>query len=315
MPNFRRGMAAMQEAQESSAKGNTEFSPFCKQIVWKSDKEEKFLLFLTKAEDVAIVDLHQFIPTGKRMSKAGKSYDTYEQFISRTDPSIGEASDDLTDRLEQKANLRGIAVAVELEPVFTRVGGRQRPTGFSVLTETFNKKNEDGELEEVEAPVMGVVVQSPNNFYGWIKTFYESETGGNIEDTPLQIVRRGKDTNTAYDFTPFHDQEVDFSNLFEMYENISYLNGVDIALGNSPGLDDALLLGQAMLDKRLEELKDKDRYERMVGPITEIENRFGSPSPASSSRGARPVRVSPRDEAPMRNSAKFEELRRIHEAV
>lgn len=329
MPDFRRGMAAMNEAQEERQNSGGNFSPFCRQIQWMDDKEEKFVAFLNRAEDIPTVELHSFIPCGTGTSKTGKTYTKYEQFIARTDPSIGEDYDDLTERLEQKSNLRTLAAAVELEPTYSTVNNRKRPTGFTVKTETFNRKTEDGGVEEVEAPMIGVVVQASSNFFGWVGSFNESTAP--VEETPLQIIRRGKDAKTAYDFTPYLDQPIDYAPLLDLLENVAYLRGVDIDLSDDDR-ESAIAIGNALLDKRLDELADGDRYETLVTPITHIEDRFGgggTTPKAAPARQARPTRQSPRKAASEpqeaaeepteakpagKNGAKFAELRQMHEA-
>lgn len=324
MPDFRRGMAAMQEAQESQkAQGSNPFPTFVRQIIWNEDREEKFIAFLNRADDIPTVELHSFIPVGTGTSKAGKPYTRYEQFIDRTDPCVGEGSDDLSERLGHKAQLRTIAVAVELEPTYTTVGGRKRPTGFAVKTETYNRKTEEGGVEEVEAPAIGVVVQSPTNFFGWVGSFNESTAP--IEEVPLQVVRQGKDANTQYNFVPFLDQPIDYTALFENIDGVAYLRGEldDVDLTGEP-LDVACDIGNIMLNKRLNELADGERYERLVGPIQHIEDRFGNSSkPASNGRAAAPARPSqrtakadtsaPAEGAP--RTSKFDELRKKHEAA
>lgn len=304
MPEFRRGIAGMQSNNNASGK---QYPAFCPEIRWQNDREEKFILFLNRIDDIPTVELHTFIPVGT--TKSGKT--KYEQFISRTDPAIGEPKDDLTDRLGRKAAARALAVAVELEPVYTTVNGRRRPTGFEVKTETFNRKTEDGGSEEVEAPLVGLVVQSPYNFYGWLGSF--SESTGTIEDTPFQIIRRGKDAKTTYDFMPFLDQPVNFDNLINLVGNVGYLRGVTIDTSGDPK-EAALNIGTVMLEKRLAELTDAERYEEMVTPIQEIEDRFGGGgSPKAATKAPTFDEMVP--PANGGSSDKFEQLRKMHEGV
>lgn len=306
----------MQEAQESQKnQGSNPFPTFVREIQWREDKEEKFIAFLNRADDIPTVELHSFVPVGTGTSKAGKPYTRYEQFIDRRDPAIGDDSDDLTDRLSHKAQLRTIGVAVELEPTYAQVNGRRRPTGFEVKTETYSRKTENGGVEEVEAPCIGIITQSPNNFYGWVGSFNESTAP--IEETPLQVVRQGKDANTQYNFVPYLDQPIDYGNLFESIDGVAYLRGEldDVDMNGEP-VDVACSIGAVMLNKRLNELADGERYERLVTPIQEIEDRFGGGNKVQASgRPAPQARASQRS-APVAEptaSAKFEELRKMHE--
>lgn len=302
MPEFRRGIAGMQSNNSASGKQ----SAFCPEIRWQGDREEKFILFLNRIDDIPTVELHTFIPVGT--TKSGKT--KYEQFISRTDPAIGESKDDLTDRLGRKAAARALAAAVELEPVYTMVNGKRRPTGFEVKTETFARKTEDGGSEEVEAPLVGLVVQSPFNFYGWLGSF--SESTGTIEDTPFQVIRRGKDAKTTYDFMPFLDQKVDFSNLIDYIENVSYLRGSTDNLPSDPQ-EAALEIGTRLLEKRLTELTDGNRYTEMVSPIAVIEDKFGGGTPKVQAKTTPSFdeMVTPSNGG----SDKFEQLRKMHEGA
>lgn len=299
MPDFRRGQAALAEPEKS---GNKQFTPFAPNVMWREDKEEKYLLFLNPAEDLVKVDYHDFIVVGHRDN--GKPI--YESFISRKDPAIGEGYDDIEDRLGQPPRERILGVAVELEPTFSQVKGRKRPTGFEVKTDTFERKTDNG-TEEVTVPLVGLVTQSRFNFYGWVGSFNDSTAP--IEETPVQVIRRGKDQTTTYDFTPFLDQPVDLSNLIEYVENVSYLRE---ALDEIELPDDqheaALAIGSVFLDTRLTELADGNRYERLVSGIDSLETKFprGDKKPAE-----RPQRQSMRPEPSEtpKTSGKFERLR------
>lgn len=321
MPNFRTGVAGMAPPQ-GNQKDSSPFPGFIRGIIWTKDKEKKYVAFLNGAADMPTVDYHPFIEVGKW--KSGKS--RYEEFISRTDPGVGESTDDLSDRLGRKAQQRTLAVAVELEPTYSTVNGRKRPTGFAVKTETFERTKEDGSKEEVEAPVIGMVVQSPRNFFGWVGSFDESTAP--IEDTPVEITRRGKDASTQYDFTPYIDQPIDYTNLVNLAENISYLRDEDVDLTGEPK-DVALAIGTTILEKRLGELTDKERYERLVSPIDYLEDKWGNnnpPKPAPRNVN-QPAKVEPTSTPPAQlsfeemstssegDNSKFEQLRKMHETV
>lgn len=309
----------MQSNQSNQNGSSKPFPGFIRGIIWKSDKEKKYLAFLNQANQMPTVDLHTFVETGKWKSGAPK----YEDFISRTDPGIGEASDELSDRLGRKAAQRSIAVAVELEPTYTTVNNRKRPTGFAVKTETFDRKTEDGGTEEVEVPVIGMVIQSPRNFFGWVGSFDESTAP--IEDTPVEITRRGKDQNTAYDFTPYIDQPIDYTNLVNLAENISYLKdeGLDFTASTDEEKKEvALAIGAAVLNKRLTELADKERYERLVSPIEYLEDKWGTNTTPSKPKVVEKSATGPKkqlnfdDLAPKGDgNSKFDELRKMHETA
>lgn len=208
-------------------------------------------------------------------NKAGRTYTRYESFIDRRDPAIGEYTDELTDRLDHRPKKRSLAVVVELEPVIKQINGRNKPAGFSIKTEDFVRVNDEGDTEEAIAPIIGIVTQSKHNFFVHLATF--DEENAPIEDTPFQVTRIGKDTNTTYNFVPFEGLEVDYSNLKEHYRNVGYLRDFEIDAEDDRSF--GVSLGAKFLDKRLEELADKHRYDSLVGTIDHIENRFGSSKP------------------------------------
>ncbi len=309
MPNFRRGAAAIEQA--ASSRGGGQFRPFVPAIQWRDDRQEKHVLFLTPVDTIPTVDYFEWIPVGKGTKANGDTYNKYEEFISRKDPAIGEDYDDLSDRLVVVPKSRSIAVAVELEPITENDGKRNRVTGFRVATDTYTRRDEDDNEEEVTQPLIGVVVQSAQNFFGWLSSYDASQ--GPIEDTPMHVTRRGKDANTTYDFIALEGREVDFSPLFDYLDGVSYLRdhmddllqAVDEATTFNQG---AQIIAAALLDKRLDELSDKDRYDELVGPIEHIESKFGkknTKAPAKE-RPARPQRPSRRDSGGAESEAKSE---------
>jgi len=275
MPQFQRGVTAIQQSMNTGGSG---FKPFAPDISWREDGESKFIQIISPAEDIPMVSLHDWIPVGTH--KSGKT--KYEAFMSRKDAGIGENYDDLEDRLGSKPRIRGIGVAVELEPVLETVKNRQRPVGFTVKLETYNRKNAEGVEETVTAPRVGLITQSSHLFWGWVASFEENNAP--IVETPLQVTRRGKSTNTRYDFIAFEEKPVDFSALLDNIDGISYLNGMrdevktSIASAESD-LDSAIIVGRAILEHRLEELGDWDRYKELITPIQELNLRFGGTTP------------------------------------
>jgi hypothetical protein len=272
---MRKGAAAIAEAAERG--GGGDFRPFVPQIFWKDDGEEKFLRFLTPLDEVPLFEYHDWIPVGKGEKADGSTYTKFEQFISRKDPYIGEEYDDLQDRLDVDPKPRLFGIAVELEPVIETVKGRPRPVGFEVKTRTFKRKDDEGNEEEVTAPEIGIVVQASSNFWGYLSS-YDAGTGP-IEDIAFQIKRRGKKTETAYDFIPLEGRPIDMSGLLENVDGLSYLDKVmEELLPELEAAEDedqaSLLIAEAIFTRRVEELSDPERYEELVGPIEHIEQRF-----------------------------------------
>lgn len=307
MPEFRRGGDAIDKAMKSRG---GDFKPFVPQHIWKDDQEEKFILIISPINDTYTVELHEWIEVGEGKKRNGDEYTQFEMFISRKDPGIGEPTDKI-EELGRVPRRRTLGVAVELEPEYETVKGRQRPAGFSVKTEQFTRKTDDGEVE-VEAPAIGMLIQAPKNFFGWLWSF--DRTQAPVHETPFQVIRRGKDSDTTYDFMQFIDADIDFTNLFDNIDNISYLS--DEAEGLYKEIEDAeddwvaaTVIGNAMLEKRINELIDEDRYHKFMDEIDELPpSRFGGKkeSSSSSARSSRPARKSPRNSGSSRRTKKSE---------
>lgn len=307
MPDFRRGAAAIAEAQANRG-GGGEFTPFTPTIFWTNpskDKEnaERYVLFLNELNDVPTVSAISYVPQTRKKSN-GDEYTTYDTVIARTDEVIGERTDPMEEEWGAQPRDTCIAVAVELEPVLTDVKGRKRPTGFTVKTTQFDRRIRDdkGELtdetETVEAPVVGFVQQSPHNFFNLITSF-DSDTAP-IEDTALKVKRIDSKTYTV---EGFEDMEVDLTDLIDLIDNLSYVG--DDAEELVTAVDDAeddreagLIIGTFLLDKYLDELCDSERYDALFEGITEP-FRFGKKDKGNKKDGDRKAS---RRERPARRS-------------
>lgn len=313
MPDFRRGAEAISAAQKKS-KGGGDFRPFTPEFFWK-DGDEKFLLLLNPVSDFVTAEVISFIPVkGKKAD--GDEFTRYERVIARTDPVIGEDSDRMVDDWDGKPRETTIATAVELEPTFEEVKGRKRPTGFTVKTREFERRirDEEGELtdeyEDVVAPEVGILHQSPNNFFNVVTSFDESEAP--VEETAVKITRVGNDTNTVYTIAGYVDQQIDLSPLLDNVDSIYYLRddiedileAVDEATSD---VEAAQIIGAALLDKRLDELVDEERYDELYDGIDSTLDKFGGKKKGKKERPKRerPARRSQRrsqsedsDEAP-----------------
>lgn len=312
MPDFRRGATAIAKAQEKPEGGGS-FRPFAPVLFWKNDGDNKYLLFLNSMEDIPTVDMVSFIPVkGKKGN--GDTFTYYEQVIARTDPAIGEAKDPMVEEWDAKPRSTCLAVAVELEPTFEEVRGRKKPVGFEVKTTEFDRRIRDDngdltdEVETVEAPVVGFITQSPHNFFNVVSSF-DADTAP-IHEVATKITRVGNDTSTVYTVAGYDDLDIDLDGLLACIEGVSYLgDDLDDLLDIIDGLDDleaASAIGAFLLDKRLDELADRDRYDELLEGITESLDRFGSKKKGDKkerTRKERPARRSQRrskdeDDAP-----------------
>jgi len=312
MPKFkpRTGLAAIEEAAAPKSGGGG-FRSFVPEIRWREDGEKKYILVITPIDEVATLDLHEWVPVGTGEKANGETYTRYETFLSRKDPLIGEDYDDITDRLGRAPKTRCYGVAVELEPVFETVRGRQRPKSFQVKTETYTRKTDDGEVE-VTAPVIGLIVQSSALVWSTLGSLDEAQ--GPLFELPIEVTRRGKDQNTRYDFVPFMDMPVDLAPLTDYVDGISFLrdelDDVQAAIDAASDPEgEAQAIAEAIYNKRLGELVDKERYDELVSPIEQLEDRFGGgkkkqPIPA---RGAKPR--AEKSESSASREGKFAELK------
>lgn len=277
MSEVRRGSAAIQEASKSS--GGGDWKPFLSAHYWKGEEgEEKYLLFLNEVEDMPLFDMIQFIPDSERDK-------VYYETVAKTDPFFGEKSDEFEKKWDATPRKTNIAIAVELEPVVEVVNKRRKPRGFEVKTIEFERRilDDDGEAtddtEEVTAPAVGYVAQSPNNFFNQISNYDANEAP--ITETALKIVRIGKDKTTSYQIVGYDELPIDLTNLVEYVDGISYLGDeLDSLIEEMEGLDtaeeQALAIGKRLLNLREEELIDDDRYQELLEGVTESMDKYGN---------------------------------------
>lgn len=325
MPQYRRGVAAIEEAATRKSGGG--FSPFAPEIRWREDGEKKYILVLTPADEVGTFDLHEWIPVGKGEKANGETFTKYETFLSRKDPFVGEDYDRISDDLGRAPKTRCMGVAVELEPVVEEVRGRLRPVSFAVKTATYTRKTDDGE-EEVTQPVVGLIVQSSQLMWSPLASLDAS--AGPLIELPIEVTRRGTDANTRYDFVQFMDLPVDLAPVVQYVDGISYLSDdIEDVIAAMDAADDevgqAQAVAEALFNKRLAELADSERYHELVDPITELPDRFGGGKKVKKAAPARPSRPSQRpaeaessepaaEESPTPRADKFAELKARVEA-
>lgn len=274
MSEIRRGSAAIQDAAKSSD-GGGEFRPFLPALYWRDDQEERYILFLNEVEDMPLFDMVQYIPTDNGF---------FQETVSKTDPFFGERSDTFVDQWDATIRKTNVAIAVELEPVVEVVKGRRKPRGFEVKTIEYERRVFDddgeatGETEEVTAPAVGYVAQSPNNFFNQVSNYDANEAP--VTSTALKITRIGKDKTTVYQLIGYDELPIDLSNLVNYIDGVSYLSDdLDTVLEEIDGLPEdeaALVIGKKLLDKREEELIDDDRYQELLDGVTESMDKFGT---------------------------------------
>lgn len=266
MPNFdrdalRKGAKAIDEALES--RGNGEFRPFLGNIFWSTDKESKYLLFLNPIEEIPQVEYHPYIDLGDNVPHS---------IMARTDKSIGERTDPIHEEWNYKPRLTNLAVAVELEATTKLVNGREKPAGFEVAVRSFERKVRDddgedtGETEEVFVPLVGLVAQSPFNFFNALRSFDAEEDP--LHTTPIKVTRLGQKENVNYQVAGYAGLDLDLTNLFECVGNMSYMGDDAPSLEDLDSEEACTTIGDYLLYKRINELADEELYNEILGGIT-----------------------------------------------
>jgi hypothetical protein len=288
---FRRGREEIKKVADERNSGGGGFTPFLPNIYWKENNEEKYLLFLNDIDSIPRIDVIGFIPDGN-----GR----YNSVIARTDTSIGQSRDPLVEDWDGSIKKSCAAIAVELEPTFEEIEGRLRPRGFQVATREFDRKvrNEDGEatgeVEEVTAPVVGLILQHATTLFGPIESY--DTTDYPIHLAAVKIKRVGTDNNTSYNVSGYPDLEVDLSNLLDNVDGISYLNqdeaeSVKAAIDGLSDIEAGQVIGGILLDKQLEELGDQERYDKIYKAVDASLDRFGNKKKATEKRVSRPSQM------------------------
>jgi hypothetical protein len=281
MPQFRRGSAEIEKSTQRSKGGS--FGKFAPSIYWTKDKEAKYLWFLNDIESIPRLDMINFIPV--KNDKGEHMY--YASTIARSDACFGDEAvnpDPLVEKWDAPLKDSNLFVAVELEPVMEEKRGRQKPVGFKIKLTEFERRIRDdkGELtddtETVVSPAYGFIQESASNFGAVLGSHDATEFP--IERGPVKVMRIGTDQNTKYTVTGYDDMDVDFSEFVENLDGISYLSDqLDDLKEAIEGLDPqeaALAVGSVLLEARLNELADPERYERLADGVTETLDRFGS---------------------------------------
>ncbi|CAM6003650.1 unnamed protein product [Sphagnum balticum] len=304
MPNFNKESAGRgNEVVERGNQNTGTYRPFLPKIYWKEADDHRFILVLNPLEDIVRLKFHPFLETD----------DGTRTIIARTDPGIGERTDPIEQQWGYVPRTTDIMIAVELEPVYeTKTVGkhtRESITAFSVVLKTIERRvrDEDGDLtdekEDFEVPAVGWIAQSPFNF-GNLLNAYENNDNP-IHITPFKVTQVGSGSDTKYSFDGYPDAPIDLTNLLEYIENVSFIQNPDELLGLIEGLDQeeaGIVIGQYLLDLKLEELADADYYDEIFKSISKP-SRYG---PKEKKDTTRPKRVTQR---PLRSAASSDEVK------
>lgn len=205
LANLRKGTEEIRKSAESGG-GAGKFTPF---IGWK-DQDTKLIYFLTPAEEIARLRLHNFV---EFQTDDGSRYDT---LVCRKDPAFRDESGntcDLCDRVGHAATEKHVALAIELEPV---KDGKK-----IIAVKPAMRKYEDREGNEKEVPQVGLVVQASTNFFA---PYVAWGSRLELEETSFEVQREGASTNTKYYFFPVNEKpdlsEFDLPSLDDVIERM-----------------------------------------------------------------------------------------------
>ena len=179
---LKKGMAAVRESIERSQRSSgpktyTETNWF----YWRAG-ETKALRFLTDANDIYVVPVHENVKAVDGKNKT---------FVCRT------AFDAQCELCANKVYRRdvGYGVAVLREEVYEEVDGERKFTGYRDVTSTY-EATIDGKTVTKRKPWVGIVSQGMRNFWNQIAVI--NEKFGNLRDREIEIMRTGAGTDTTY---------------------------------------------------------------------------------------------------------------------
>ena len=179
---LKKGMAAVRESIERSQKSSgpktyTETNWF----YWRAG-ETKPLRFLTDANDIFVVPVHENVKAVDGKNKT---------FVCRT---AFEATCELCANKVYRRDV-GYGIAVLREEVYEEVDGQRKLTGYRDVTSTYETVV-DGKAVTKKKPWVGVVSQGMRNFWNQIAVI--NEKFGSLQDREIEIMRTGAGTDTTY---------------------------------------------------------------------------------------------------------------------
>jgi len=179
---LKKGMEAVRESIErsqrsSGPKSYTETNWF----YWRAG-ETKALRFLTDANDIFVVPVHENVKAVDGKNKT---------FVCR---SAFDASCELCAAKVYRRDV-GYGIAVLREEVYEEVDGQRKLTGYRDVTNTYETVV-DGKAVTKRKPWVGIVSQGMRNFWNQIAVI--NEKFGSLRDREIEVMRTGAGTDTTY---------------------------------------------------------------------------------------------------------------------
>lgn len=181
---LQKGMTAVRESLERSEKNSgpktyTETNWF----YWQGG-ETKSLRFLTDADDIYVVPIHENV-----FNHEGKK----KTFVCR---SAFDAPCELcqSEQYKYKRDM-GYGIAVLREEVYQMVDGKNKLVGYRDV-KTEYEETVDGKVVKKECPYVGIVKGGMRNFWNQIAAI--SDRYGSLLEREIDIQRHGADAKTTY---------------------------------------------------------------------------------------------------------------------
>lgn len=211
-------------ADHIKPKSGGKFTPI---IYWKDDGETRYITFIEPISEFMTLDIHVV-----------ETVNGWRTFVCRDEAAFSDEEGECSlcaggDKPARKT----LALAAELEPVIERSNGRKSVTSLDVKMIEIEKEGETRSF-----PRIGVILQSPSNFFDWFKKY--DLTQGAVDENSFEVIRSGKGGKTGYQIFPVNVPRPDLGAFEdEVPSLIDYIAELGSAahyaeeLGDSPPLE------------------------------------------------------------------------------
>lgn len=191
-------------------------------IYWKNADDTRYLAYLTPLSEVPKLPIHMLETAQGWRTFVCRKAEIFEDENPKGECYICD-SDVFTDRQKNPA-WKFLALAVELEATQERIDGRQKTTGFTILMDEWDAKDEEGKDIKRQAPHVGIVSQARTNFWTPFTAEVEREVNnngiGDLNEVVYEIVRIGKGKDgTSYKFYAY-DMRPDLTEYMDTFPSL-----------------------------------------------------------------------------------------------
>ena len=211
--SLKRGMGVVNDAMAKLNNQNRDYSKglTTKFLSW-GDNESKVVRFLTSADDIIFVNIHEFVQShdGKKRSYVCRENFGDECELCKRPFGSKQASETMRREV-------GYGVVVLREPKFTldpetnrqvRVYAGSEEDPYPEHRDAFVEYELDGKMEK--APYVAIISQGIK-FWGQIAVHNSrmENQGISLTDRDFEIIRMGKGTQTTYSVIPAYGKSID----------------------------------------------------------------------------------------------------------